>query len=241
MSTPDIPAQPGSPEQAPWLLPLGRLGSFLLSSALACLVATLGFVWLAAGIFANRFVTIDDLVILGLSQRWGPTLNQLMLGFTTVGDPFVVAGIAALAALALLWSRRWIDAGALAVAMAGAGLINHALKFSYQRLRPDLVEGPFKLSTYSFPSGHAMGSVVCYGMLAYLAVRLIRRPLPRAAVVAGAAAVVLLVGLSRVYFAVHFPTDVLGGYIAGLAWLLVSINLLQVAEWYVRRRVKGEG
>lgn len=232
----DLPAQPGSPGQAHRLLPLGRLGGFLLSSALACVLATLSFVWLAAGIFANRFVTIDDRLILGLSRRWSPTLNQVMLGFTTAGDPWVVAGLVVLGALALLWSRRWIDAGALLVAGAGAGLLNQALKLSYQRLRPDLVQGPFDLNTYSFPSGHAMGTVVGYGMLAYLAMRLIRRPLARALVGLAAAALAALVGLSRVYFAVHFPTDVLGGYIAGLAWLLVSINLLQVAEWYVRRR-----
>jgi membrane-associated phospholipid phosphatase len=231
-----VPAQPGSPEEAPRILPLKALLLYILTGALFCVLATLAFVWLAAGVLVNRFIMFDERTILWMHNHWGSVLDQVMLFFTSLGDTLVLTAMLGWAALALLRRGRWIDAAGLVLAGAGAGIINQVLKALYQRVRPDLFTGPFNLTSYSFPSGHSMGAIACYGMLAFVAIRLLRRPAHRIAVVLAAVLVVLGVGCSRVYFGVHFPTDVLGGFIAGLIWLVVSIGLVRAAEWYAVRR-----
>ena len=232
----EVSPQPGSPRHARRLLPLGRLGASLVFGALFCVCATLGFVWLAGAVFADRFIALDTGLILWAHAHWGPVLDQAMLFFTTMGEAPVLALLVILFALALRHYGRWIDAAGLVVAGAGAGILNQVLKATYQRVRPDLVEGPFHLTSYSFPSGHAMGAIACYGMLAFIGVRLLRRQLHKLALAASMAALVLAIGCSRVYFGVHFPTDVLGGFVAGAIWLVITIGIMQTAEWYVGRR-----
>ena len=214
------PPQPGSPERAHRWLPLGRLGASLLIGGRFCICATLGFGWLAGAVFANRFVTLDDAAIIWAHGYWGPTLDAVMRFFTTMGETLVLGLFIALAALALLRRGRWIDAAGLIVAGGGVGILNQLLKAVYHRVRPDLFSGPFHLTSYSFPSGHSMGSIACYGMLAFIGARLLRRRTYRVALVLVASVLVLCIGLSRIYFGVHFPTDVLGGFTAGAIWLV---------------------
>ena len=89
-----------------------------------------------------------------------------MLFFTTIGEPVLLGLFVGVVALALWRRGRWIDAAGLVVAAAGCAVLNQLLKSAYQRTRPDLFPGPFHLTSYSFPSGHSMGAIVCYGMLA---------------------------------------------------------------------------
>jgi len=236
MANVQAPPQPGTPAQAHRVLPLGAFGSYLLLGGIFCVLATLGFGWLAKGVFADQFVALDDGVITWLHGYWGPAADQVMLFFTTLGSTVVLSLWVVLASLAFWRKGRWIDAAGVIIAAGGAGLANQILKEIFRRVRPDLFPGPFHLTSYSFPSGHSMGSIACYGMLAFLIARLLRHPLQKLAVVAGAAAIVLCVGLSRIYFGVHYPTDVLGGFLAGAIWLAISIALVQAAEWHARRR-----
>jgi undecaprenyl-diphosphatase len=232
------PPQPGSPDQAHRLLPLGAFGTYLLFGALFCALATAGFGWLARGIFADRFVQLDNGVITWLHSRWSPASDQAMLLLTTLGAPEILIPLIILIAGTLLYLRRWIDALGLVLAGGGAGLINQLLKSDFQRTRPDLFQGPLHLTSYSFPSGHSMGSIAVYGMLAFLAIRLLKHRLSKIAVGVVAALLILGVGLSRVYFGVHYPTDVLGGFIAGAIWLVISIAIVQAAEWHARRNAR---
>jgi undecaprenyl-diphosphatase len=231
-----VPPQPGTPQRADDLLPLRALAQSLLFGAIVCVAGTLGFVWLAGQVFANSFLAADDAILTQLHRLWGPTADQIMLFLTTMGAPLVLGVFVGLAALALWRRGRWIDALGLVITSGGGGIVNQGLKALYQRARPDLFQGPFHFTSYSFPSGHAMGAIVCYGMLAFLGARLLRKRRYRVALVAAAALLILGIGLSRVYFGVHFPTDVLGGFIAGAIWLIVCIESVRTAEWYAERR-----
>jgi undecaprenyl-diphosphatase len=239
MANIQAPPQPGSPRQADRLLPLGAFGSYLLLGTLFCVIATTGFGWLARGIFADRFVRIDDGLITWLHSYWSPPLDQVMLLLTMLGDTAVLALLITLVAATLLYLGRWIDAAGLVLAAGGAGIVNQVLKSIFQRVRPDLFSGPLHLSSYSFPSGHSMGSIACYGMLAVLGIRLVRGRLARVAIGLGAVLLILGIGLSRIYFGVHYPTDVLGGFLAGAIWLVISIAIVQAAEWHARRRARS--
>jgi len=232
----EAPPQPGSPQQAQHWLPLGPLGVTALIGAIVCVLLTLGFAWLAKGVFSDRFVAIDDGVITWLHGYWGLATDNFMLFFTTIGEVWVLGPLIAVAAYALTQYGRWIDAAGLVLASVGEGLLNLLLKNIFERTRPDLFNGPIHLTTYSFPSGHAMGSIVVYGMLAFVGARLTKQPLLRYAIVLVAALIVFFVGLSRVYFGVHYPTDVIGGYLAGAIWLAISILTVLAAEDHAKRR-----
>ena len=233
------PAQPGSPQQAQRWLPLGSLGTAALIGAVFCVLLTLGFAWLAKGVFADRFVAIDDGVITWLHGYWGAMTDQFMLFFTTIGEVWVLGPLIAVVAFALTRYGRWIDAAGLVLAGLGEGLLNLLLKDLFERTRPDLFPGPLHLTTYSFPSGHAMGSIAVYGMLAFVGARLTNQRLLRYAMALAAALIVFFVGLSRVFFGVHYPTDVIGGYLAGAIWLAISILTVLVAEEHAKRRQNG--
>src|SRR5689334_7020663 len=123
-----------------------------------------------------------------------------MLFFTTMGESVGLGLLVGLVAVALLRKGRWIDAIGLIVAGAGAGVLNQLLQTSYQLALPDLLHGPLHLTSYSYPSGHSMGSIACYGMLAFVTIRLLRHRWQQIAVGLAAALLTLCVGLSRVYF-----------------------------------------
>jgi undecaprenyl-diphosphatase len=203
-------------------------------------LATAAFGWLARGVFADRFVPLDERMITGIYRYWSAGADLLMLFFTTIGDTPVLALLLTAVAAALLSKGRWIDAAGLILAGGGAGILNQVLKAIFQRARPDLIPSPFELSSYSFPSGHAMGSIACYGMLAFVVMRLARGWPARLAIGVVAWLIILGVGLSRVYFGVHYPTDVLGGFLAGGTWLAISIATVEAAEWHARRRTRQE-
>jgi undecaprenyl-diphosphatase len=113
-------------------------------------------------------------------------------------------------------------------------VLNQLLKEVFARPRP-YFEHPLALETsYSFPSGHATMSLICYGMLAYFAVLALRTWRAKTAVVFGAAFLVLLIGFSRIYLGVHYFSDVIGGFASAGAWLSVLITGSET----IRRRSK---
>ncbi|HWQ61496.1 MAG TPA: phosphatase PAP2 family protein, partial [Negativicutes bacterium] len=113
----------------------------------------------------------------------------------------------------------------LVVCLGGAALLNFLLKHLFERARPDMFT-VISVTGYSFPSGHAMVSLCFYGMVAYLLCRHLPRLAPQLLVYGLTAALVTAVGFSRIYLGVHYPSDVLGGYIAGGTWLLFCVSLL---------------
>lgn len=103
--------------------------------------------------------------------------------------------------------------------LVGAGILNLGLKVAFGRLRPEVAL--VAETGLSFPSGHSMLSMAAYGLIALVAARRLRSARAKRAVVASACVAVALVGISRVLLGVHYPTDVLGGFLASLAWVLL--------------------
>jgi membrane-associated phospholipid phosphatase len=136
---------------------------------------------------------------------------------------------AVMTALALLLAATMYRANwrALAVGwllvLGGGKLVEHLLKHLFQRARP--MGAP--LDSYSYPSGHAMGAMIGYGILAYYILLRVRRPAARITITALAGLLILAVGASRIILGVHFATDVVGGYAAGATWLVLSIASLE--------------
>jgi membrane-associated phospholipid phosphatase len=162
---------------------------------------------------------IDLTVAAWLHARATPAWTSVMSIVSDAGAPLTDVVIASVVALILLWkqARSWLLA--LVLAVAGGALMNIIIKHLVRRQRP-IFEDPIQtLTSYSFPSGHAMGSTLLYGILAAMVVAHVRDRRLRMLAVAGAAFAVAMICFSRVYLGVHYLSDVIAGFLAGLVWL----------------------
>ena len=153
-----------------------------------------------------------------------------------LGGPFAMTLMALAGALFLVTRREWIVLAGWVVAFAGASVVDYWLKLAIHRPRPGYA-GALIHTSWSFPSGHAMGSLVGYGMLAYVILLLEHAGRRTQMIVGGAAALVIVaIGISRLYLGVHYISDVVGGYAAGLVWLSACVSGVEIARRRQRRR-----
>ncbi|UWX03463.1 phosphatase PAP2 family protein [Pseudoxanthomonas sp. NC8] len=210
---------PGKPAEAfPRLSSLagvlrGNLGYLTLLFAGVLLPLWL-FAELADEVHEMEAMVFDDALLLRLHAWTSPAADRAFVWISLTGYRYGVVPVDILLSLALLAWRRWREAAFAIVAFTGSALLNLSTKALFQRQRPSLWESIAPETTFSFPSGHAMGSMT----LTTVAVLLAWRTRWRWPVFALAAAFTTLVGLSRPYLGVHYPSDVLGGWAAGLAW-----------------------
>jgi undecaprenyl-diphosphatase len=151
-----------------------------------------------------------------------PGATQFFTAMTLIGGPIGVAVILIIIAIILAVRRRWRWFVYLAVTAGGGALLNLELKRYFARARPDVAEMLRRANGYSFPSGHAMGSAVAFGALAYLSFRAIKSWPAKTAMIAFLYTLIAAVALSRVYLGVHWISDVLGGVTAGTVWVATT-------------------
>lgn len=174
----------------------------------------LAFALLALGVSAQRPLAFDEPILLRMRDWAAPGLDRFFLLASAAGHRYALIPVDVAAVLALAAVRRWREAGFAASALLGSALLNMGGKAWFQRERPALWESIVAESSFSFPSGHAMGSAT----LALVAIALAWPTRWRWPAVAVGAAFVAWVGLSRVYLGVHYPSDVMGGWLLALAW-----------------------
>jgi undecaprenyl-diphosphatase len=150
-----------------------------------------------------------------------PALDTAMTLASFVGSAWFVIPLLVLVLIVLLRRRRLAEAIFLPLVYAGSGLLNFILKLVFHRARPVLPWSPGSANDYSYPSGHAMNSLVFYLGLALVTWMVFGRRVG-VAVLAVGLVIVALVGTSRVYLGYHYVSDVIGGYAAGLLWLLLA-------------------
>lgn len=146
------------------------------------------------------------------------TLRQLMLDVTTLGNNGLLTLIALLAVGFLIAAGKKRLGGLLALGITAGAAASGLLKLAYARPRPDVVAHLVDVNTASFPSGHAMNSAVVYLTMAVLLARGQKQRAPRVYIIGVGVMLTLMIGLSRIYLGVHWPTDVLVGWIFGASW-----------------------
>lgn len=196
--------------------------TLLLSLALAVLSLFL-FGWIAESVSHQRAEKFDLAVRSRVHHYASPNLTRVMLAASFMGSEGLA--VAALVAFAVFRRYRWRRAAIwLVVTLAGALVLDVSLKVAFHRSRPVPFVGPIP-NTYSFPSGHALFSFCFYGVLAGLLTGRIRSLAVRSLIWLVAALLVLSIGLSRIYLGVHYPSDVIAGYLTGTIWVTTMIVL----------------
>jgi len=207
---------------------LDRPDSRLLASLLGVVFCVWAFVLVANLVTAGRVQPFDERLMLSLrvdrqpSEPLGPDwLPGVMRDLTALGSAPVLLIFVLAVAGALATRRQYHALGLLLAASAGGILLNNLLKGLFARPRPDLALRLTDVSSLSFPSGHAMQSAIIYLTLAAFLARLVQPRALKLYFVGFAFLLTFVVGVSRVYLGVHYPSDVLAGWMAGLAWALV--------------------
>ena len=176
--------------------------------------------------FYEQTVLWLDVPILSLvRQHLTSGKTAFWLGLTQFGSGKRIALLVCLMLVLLISKKYYLDALWLVINTALiAGVGNYLIKFVFVRPRPDLVQLT-RETHYSFPSGHAMGSMLMYGTLIILLPRLVQHPTARLILQLALGGFILLIGFSRLYLGVHYPSDIIGGYLLGAAWLCGSYPL----------------
>jgi membrane-associated phospholipid phosphatase len=195
-------------------------------SAVGCLIF---FLWLAEGVFKGETKVFDETIRQAVNRIAAPWLTQLVIYISFLGSfAFLTFGVITALIIFLLLKRK--DAVLiLLITMAGEAILEVTLKLYFGRARPEPFFPYPPLESYSFPSGHALGSFCFYGILAWLIATRIKNRGVKIFIWILAAMLILLIGLSRIYLGVHFPSDIAAGFAAAFVWtftVAVSNHLL---------------
>jgi undecaprenyl-diphosphatase len=204
------------------------------------LLCGLGLFWvLADAVTEGDTGRVDEAVLLALRNPADlgdplgpPWFEEMMRDLTALGGTAVLTLLTVTALLYLGMARHWRLAWLLLIVAVGSFVLNMLLKAGFDRPRPDLVPQGMVVYHASFPSGHAMTAASIYLTLGALVARIQIRRSQAALVMVTAMIVTVLVGISRIYLAVHWPSDVLAGWIVGSVWAIACY----LAAWRIQRR-----
>lgn len=196
---------------------------------IAGLIGLLPFLYFAIIGFSDwTNVTAQDYEIGGFFYNLRmPMRTTIATAITRLADRGGQTIITVATVLVLFLSKKWRTGlwYGLTV-LIGADLLNGFVKNIYQRIRPDQIEHLVDQGGYSFPSGHAMGSMIICGGLIFLIFRYFKSNWVKWSIGVFLGILILLIGLSRIYLGVHYPSDVIAGFSLGFMWLTLSIAFL---------------
>lgn len=205
----------------------GPLGLGLTVGLLVGLSSLWAFAGVTEDVLTGDTITQVDLKVLHVVRSSAsPTGDDVMYVVSMLGSPVAMGVLGVLGAVRLGMRRDWALLTGWVATFLGAGLVDMALKALIRRPRPvgaDIFVG----ASFSFPSGHTLGSLCGFGILTYMVLRL-RPRLRRWPVIVSAAILVLLIGASRIGLGVHYLSDVAGGYAGGALWLSMCIAVLEI-------------
>ena len=195
-----------------------KSGLLLLGGILIASTALFVFGWLAEEMLEGDTQQFDAFVRTAVHQLATPGLTRLMQAFSFLGSVVVVTAMCLVVICVSLYYRRIRTAAMLAITMLGVAALDVALKLAFHRPRPIAFFGATP-STYSFPSGHALGSLCFYGMLAAIFAKHAGGRIAEVFIWITAVFLIGMIGFSRIYLGVHYPSDVIAGYCAATVWV----------------------
>lgn len=193
----------------------------------------------------DDLAAVDDPLTRWLVQHQQPRLTGAMRVVTELGSAwFVVLLLVVVTALLLHRRRPWAEVVVVPLSSAGAAALVTIIKLAIGRPRPTVGEIAAAAGGFAFPSGHSAQAVACYGALAWLVAHVTTTRRSTVLAWIGAGVVALAIGFSRLYLAVHWLTDVVGGFVLGATWLSVTLSAVaawQRSPWGTPRRTEAAG
>lgn len=188
------------------------------------------FIRIAEATFRGEALTQVDFLI---AQEMRPLMTRSLLRFFRIITAFgyqavIVVGV--VVGLYFLVRRHWAYLFVWAAALGGGALLNTLLKAWFAHPRPVISQPQITTLYDGFPSGHTLMAVITYGLLAYFLISTLLHPWQRVLVIASAVVLILFIGFSRMYLAVHYSSDVLAGFAVGGMWLSICITVLSFYE-----------
>lgn len=202
----------------------GHLHPRILILFAIALAASLAFAKVADEVHEREWDTIDTSIELAVHKLDSAPADVVMRAATTIGSVAVVLPVVILTFAFALWRRQKRVAWVLVISSIVAAGGNVLLKLAFSRARPTLFDKIARPESYSFPSGHTMNGCAVLGMVAAAFATMF--PKARTPIILAAVPVILLIGISRIYLGVHWPSDVLGAFFAAVPVLVVGIYLL---------------
>ena len=220
-----------------------RADGRLLLTFLALAIVALVFLKFASEVSEGDTMAFDRAVMLALrhpdnlATPNGPAwLLPVMRGITNIGGPAGLTLITFAVAGYLLVTRKFATTALVLASTIGGAILSGVLKDIFLRPRPAIVPHLVFVDTTSFPSGHAMNSAIVFLTLGALLTRTQKNRAARLYLVAAAILLTLLVGISRVYLGVHWPSDVIAGWIVGAAWAAFCLAIARLLQ--ARRQIE---
>src|SRR5438067_609200 len=216
-----------------------RFGA-LTASLIVAVVSLLLFAWLSNEMLRGATRQFDASVRSAVHAHSSHELTRAMLVLSSLGSPLVLTSATAMLVVIFLvvnWHRA---AAWMATTMIGAAILDVALKHTFGRPRPAPFFGVPLPASASFPSGHALASFCFFGVLAGLLAHRMRSRVLATLLWAAAAALAAAIGYSRIYLGVHYPTDVVAGYLAAAIWVVgLTIADRYHSRWHNRNRTEA--
>lgn len=225
------------------------VGLFLTLGLALSLVSLVAFGWIARDVAGGLTHTLDSAAVAWLGGHSAPPWDALALVGAGLGSGIALWVVLGLGSVYFLYTRHLYSLALLWLALLGARVLNQTLKETFARPRPGVAGSELEIlgrtfdypASYSFPSGHAVTATVVFGTLAYLIIRLEPTVRMRRLTLAGAVLLILLIGVSRIYLGVHYPSDVLAGYLAGFIWATFAVFAIEVVRYFVPRKPEIAG
>ncbi|MDW7615913.1 phosphatase PAP2 family protein [Peribacillus simplex] len=204
-----------------------RLKQQLTIAFIVSVLSLIGFSFIAFTISANEYLKFDEVVIALVQGLESPLLTSIMKFFTYIGSTSALI-ILSLFILFFLYKvlKHRLELILFSAVIIGSPLLNLMVKLFFRRARPDL-HRLIEIGGYSFPSGHAMNAFTLYSILTFLLWRHITAKWARVLLILFSMSMILSIGISRIYLGVHYPSDIIAGYLAGGFWIAISIWFFQ--------------
>ncbi|HYK94434.1 MAG TPA: phosphatase PAP2 family protein, partial [Candidatus Dormibacteraeota bacterium] len=230
------PKQPKSSTQPTPRPPLGLATGVLVVAAAGLIASLVVLGFIAEGVRDQEVFALDAWATPFLHSIQSPNFNALMNGLTTMGTTLIVLPVLLVVGGGLLVVRRYGAFTFLLVSLGGSMAIDAIMKLIFQRPRPKL-DYAAVLPDYSFPSGHAMNGVAFYVAIALILWSVFGRKVGVISLIT-ASVLTFGIGVSRIYLGYHFLTDVVGGWLAGITWLMIvgAVFRLRPSVWTWGRR-----
>ena len=196
------------------------LGSLLLVGMMTAIAALFFFGWLADEMLEGDTVRFDEVVRNFVHEAAFPALTSAMQLASFLGSTLFLVIFGVLIVITLYLRKHRHGAVIFTVTTIGSSVLMVILKLAFKRPRPQPFFDTILPASYSFPSGHSLASFCFYGALAAILAARTDKLWLQITVWISAAIMVLLIGISRIYLGVHYPSDVLAGFVVGLIWVV---------------------